>query len=131
MHILKIYDHLVRVLRLVDDERKPAMDYIYEAMDRAKEIIMKAFKEKEEKYKEVFEIIDKRWECQLHRPLHAAGHYLNPEFFYSYTDSNICGEVVNGLFETMERLVSNAAEQDKITASSLYIERQKGYLGGM
>ncbi|XP_042466041.1 uncharacterized protein LOC122048553 [Zingiber officinale] len=129
VHILKIYGPLVRVLRLVDGERKPAMGYIYEAMDRAKETIIKAFKEKEEKYKEVFEIIDKRWECQLHRPLHAAGHYLNPEYFYSYTDSNICGEVVNGLFETMERLVSNAAEQDKITAQLSIYRKAEGLFG--
>ncbi|XP_042416539.1 uncharacterized protein LOC122005539 isoform X1 [Zingiber officinale] len=129
VHILKIYGPLVRVLRLVDGERKPAMSYIYEAMDRAKETIMKAFKEKEEKYKEVFEIIDKRWECQLHRPLHAAGHYLNPEYFYSYTDSNICGEVVNSLFETMERLVSNAVEQDKITAQLSIYRKAEGLFG--
>ncbi|XP_042420139.1 uncharacterized protein LOC122008462 [Zingiber officinale] len=129
VHILKIYGPLVRVLRLVDGERKPAMGYIYEAMDRAKETIMKAFKEKEEKYKEVFEIIDARWECQLHRPLHAAGHYLNPEYFYSYTDSNICGEVVNGLFETMERLVSSAAEQDKITTQLSIYRKAEGLFG--
>ncbi|XP_042409955.1 uncharacterized protein LOC121999324 [Zingiber officinale] len=34
VHILKKYSPLVRVLRLVDGERKPAMGYIYEAMDR-------------------------------------------------------------------------------------------------
>ena len=32
----------------------------------------------EEKYKEIFEIIDRRWEIQLHQPLHAAGYFLNP-----------------------------------------------------
>ncbi|XP_042437047.1 uncharacterized protein LOC122023012 [Zingiber officinale] len=96
----------VRVLRLVDGERKPAMGYIYEAMDRAKEIIMKAFKEKEEKYKEVFEIINARWEY-----------------------SNICGEVVNGLFETMERLVSSATEQDKITTQLSIYRKAEGLFG--
>ncbi|XP_042374934.1 uncharacterized protein LOC121969067 [Zingiber officinale] len=102
------------------------MGYIYEAMDRTKETIMKVFKEKEEKYKEVFEIIDKRWKCQLHRPLLAAGHYLNPEYLYSYTDSNIYGEAVNGLFETMERLVSSAIEQDKITTQLSIYRNAKG-----
>ena len=86
VYILKIFGPLVRVLRLVDGEKKPAMGYIYEAMDRAKEAIIKAFNEKKEKYSEVFKIIDDRWESQLHRPLHAAGYYLNPEFFYSHTD---------------------------------------------
>ena len=42
------------------------MEYIYEVMDRAKEAIEKSFNEREEKYKEIFEIIDQRWECQLY-----------------------------------------------------------------
>ncbi|XP_028101977.1 uncharacterized protein LOC114301249 [Camellia sinensis] len=49
-----------QVLRLVDTEKKPPMGYIYEAMDRAKECIASSFDHKEEKYNEIFEIIDKR-----------------------------------------------------------------------
>ncbi|CAL9234761.1 unnamed protein product [Arabidopsis halleri] len=67
---------------LVDGEKKPAMGYIYEAMDRAKDSIVGTFKGREEKYKEAFEIIDRRWNCQLHHPLHAPGYYLNLEFQY-------------------------------------------------
>ncbi|XP_075674825.1 uncharacterized protein LOC142644020 [Castanea sativa] len=48
-YILKVMGPLVRVLHLVDNERKPAMGYIYEAMDRAKEAIIKAFNENEER----------------------------------------------------------------------------------
>jgi len=32
VYILKVMGPLVRVLRLVDNERKPTMGYIYEAM---------------------------------------------------------------------------------------------------
>jgi hypothetical protein len=35
---------LIKVLRLVDSDEKPAMGFIYEEMDRAKESIQKAFK---------------------------------------------------------------------------------------
>ena len=42
------------------------MGYIYEVMTRAKETIMKSFLGNEDKYKEIFEIIDKRWKIQLH-----------------------------------------------------------------
>ena len=41
-------------------------------MDRAKEAIAKSFNNNEEKYKDIFTIIEKRRELQLHRPLHAA-----------------------------------------------------------
>ncbi|RVW88499.1 hypothetical protein CK203_043838 [Vitis vinifera] len=78
-----IYNHVgdgssVKVLQLVDNERKPAMGYIYKAMDRCKETIKKSFNEDEDKYKEIFSIIDKRWECQLHhRPLHAVDRLVS------------------------------------------------------
>jgi hypothetical protein len=78
VHTLKVMAPLVIVLRLVDSEKKPAMGYINEAMEKAKETIMKSFDLDESKYKEVFKIIDDRWTCQLHRPLHVAGHFLNP-----------------------------------------------------
>ncbi|RVW50045.1 hypothetical protein CK203_082311 [Vitis vinifera] len=51
---------LVRVLRLVDGEKKAPMGYIYEAMNRAKDAIVRSFNGNEEKYKEIFNIIDKR-----------------------------------------------------------------------
>ena len=54
------------------------MGYIYEAMTRAKKTIMKSFLGFEEKYKEIFEIGDMRWEIKLHQPLHIAGYFLNP-----------------------------------------------------
>ena len=54
------------------------MRYIYEAMNGAKETIVKSFFGNAEKYEEIFEIIDRRWEIQLHQPLHAATYFLNP-----------------------------------------------------
>ena len=75
---LKVSGHLVKELRLLDTKKKPPMGYIYEAMDRAKECIANSFDHKEEKYNKIFKIIDKRWDVQVHRPLHAATHFLNP-----------------------------------------------------
>lgn len=43
IYSLKAMRPLVRVLRLVDHEEKPAMGYIYKAMDMAKEAIQNAF----------------------------------------------------------------------------------------
>ena len=75
---LKVLSPLVCVLCLVNGEKKAPMGYIYEAMNRAKETIVRSFHGNEEKYKEIFKIIDKRWEIQLHWPLHVAGYFLNP-----------------------------------------------------
>ena len=46
------------MLRLVNGEKKAPIGYIYEAMTRAKETIVKSFLSNEEKHKEIFEIID-------------------------------------------------------------------------
>ncbi|KAL5124661.1 hypothetical protein HKD37_02G005018 [Glycine soja] len=97
VYTLKVMAPLVKVLRLVDGERKPAMGYIYEAMDKAKETIIKSFNNNESKYKD-----------------HAAAHFLNPEFFYDNTDLEFDFEVTNGLFECIKKLIPQFDVQQKI-----------------
>ena len=60
--LLKVSVPLLRVLCLVDGEKRSPMGYIYAAMKKAKEIIVKSFNGNEEKYREIMEIIDRRWE---------------------------------------------------------------------
>ncbi|XP_023904991.2 uncharacterized protein LOC112016725 [Quercus suber] len=116
---------LVQVLHLVDNERKPAMGYIHEAMDRAKEAIIKAFNENEERYSNIFKIIDERWECQLHWPLHAASHFLNLEYFYF--DPKI--EKNEELYACIERLVPRTEIQDKIMLELSMYKKAEGLFG--
>jgi hypothetical protein len=70
---------LVKVLKMVDGD-KPAMGFVYEAMDQAKEAIKEAYQGKRQEYLPLWRIIDERWNKQLHRPLHVAGYYLNPRY---------------------------------------------------
>ncbi|KAL4574986.1 hypothetical protein LXL04_021826 [Taraxacum kok-saghyz] len=114
LYALKLTGPLVKVLWLVDGEKYPAMVYIYKAMDRAKEAIRDSFTNPED-YKAAFKIIDRRWECQLHRPLHAAGHFLNPGIFYNNHDGEGFGEVEKGLYDCIMRLVPDHETQDKIS----------------
>nr|KYP45562.1 hypothetical protein KK1_032865 [Cajanus cajan] len=82
VYILKVTTPLVKVLRLVDGKKKPSIGYIYEAMDKEKKASIKSFNNNETKYKAMFKIVNRRWDVQLHHPLRAAGHFLNPEMFY-------------------------------------------------
>ncbi|KAI8530748.1 hypothetical protein RHMOL_Rhmol11G0083700 [Rhododendron molle] len=91
---------LVKVLWLVDGDSKPAMGYIYEAMDRAKEQIAKNLGEQRRRYEKIWNVIDTRWDYQLHRP---AAYYLNPKFQYSET-FKADREVRKGLYTTIERM---------------------------
>ncbi|KAH6771111.1 hAT dimerization domain-containing protein / transposase-like protein [Perilla frutescens var. hirtella] len=99
---------------MVDGDKKPAMVYMYEAMDRAKETIAKSFEMKEEEYKEALKIIDLRRECQLHRPLHAAGYFLNPRIYYKDPEQVNCQEVEDGLYKCIKRLSPNSDIEDLI-----------------
>ncbi|VVA41105.1 PREDICTED: LOW QUALITY PROTEIN, partial [Prunus dulcis] len=96
---------LVSVLREVDSEERPAMGFIYELMDVAKEKIAFNCGKVERKYKPIWRRIDERWGPQLHQPLHAAGYYLNPQLRYEETFSN-ADEVRKGLEDCMTRMLS-------------------------
>ena len=91
------------------------MGYIYEGMDRAKEAIKAFYKGDSSKYLPIWQIIDSRWEEQLHSPLHAAGAYLNPSLFYN-PDSSIQGdlEMMRGVMICIEKMFLNPKIQDKI-----------------
>ncbi|KAL7615750.1 hypothetical protein Lser_V15G00223 [Lactuca serriola] len=70
---------------------------------------------KKDDYKTTFQIINQRWECQLHKPLHAAGHFLNPGIFYKDIVGVACKEVEQGLYGCIMRLVPDQEVQDKIS----------------
>lgn len=130
IYALKVSTPLVRVLRLADSEKKPSMGYMYEAIDKAKEVIKQSFNEDESKYIDVYGIIDKRWECQLKKPLHEAGYFLNPEFFYDNPDIEEDEEITKGLFSCIEKLVPSTYEQNLIMNSQLPLyKRAEGLFG--
>ena len=113
---LKVSGPLVRVLRLVDGEKRPPMGYIYAAMKKVKEVIVKSFNGNEEKYREIMEIIDRRWEVQLHRPLHSVGYFLNPQFYFDTKGLGVDldSKIFEDVCSCMSRLVKNRDEQDAI-----------------
>lgn len=83
-------------------------------MEKAKETIMKSLNNNESKYNDVFPIIDNRWTCPLHHPLHAASHFLNPELFHSNPDMENDFKVTNGLYACIRRLVPSKDVQQNI-----------------
>ncbi|XP_028753001.1 uncharacterized protein LOC114712623 [Neltuma alba] len=127
-YCLKCVSPLVKVLRLVDGDSKPAMPYIYEAMDRAKEEIADNFEKKESRYKKIWKIIDTRWNLQLHRPLHAAAYFLNPKFHYD-EKFNADQEVYFGLYETIERMIPDRKTRFLVDQQLEAFKSAKGLFG--
>eukprot|EP00253_Pinus_taeda_P027464 PITA_27464 len=115
--VCAISEPLVKVLWLVDGD-KPAMGYLYEAMDRAKEGIRAYYADKGdeglEKQQVIWRVIDQRWNNTLHRPIHVAGVYLNPAFSYA-CGFRVDAEVMDGFFTCVKRMVSSEQEHEEIS----------------
>ncbi|XP_043716251.1 uncharacterized protein LOC122664481 [Telopea speciosissima] len=107
---VSVSEPLVKGLRIVDGDM-PAMGYIYEGIERAKVAIRAYYKGIEEKYMPIWEIIDRRWNIQLHSPLHAAAAFLNPSIFYN-SNSKIDLKMRNGFQDAMVKMLPE--EKDKI-----------------
>ncbi|PWZ40253.1 hypothetical protein Zm00014a_008090 [Zea mays] len=58
------------------------MGFFHGLMLEAKKEISERFDNDESRYKVAWDIIDKRWDSKLKTPLHLAGYYLNPYFYY-------------------------------------------------
>ncbi|XP_015876831.2 uncharacterized protein LOC107413406 isoform X2 [Ziziphus jujuba] len=112
LQIVHLTNPLLRVLRIVVSENRPAMGYVYAGIYRAKESIKKELVKRED-YMLYWNIIDHRWERQWNLPLHAAGFYLNPKFFYS-VEGDLHNDILSGMFDCIERLVPDTKVQDKI-----------------
>ena len=125
---LKVLGPLVCVLCLVDGEKK-LLGYLYKAMNRAKDTLMRSFNGNKEKYKEIFKIIDKRWEIQLHWPLHAAGYFLNPEFFYDKPKIERDVEIMSDLYKCILRLTRDPVKQEKVVAEVSLCVNAQGLFG--
>ncbi|GFS41440.1 hypothetical protein Acr_00g0074340 [Actinidia rufa] len=103
-------DEKLAMGRLVDSDEKPAMGFLYEAMDRAKEQIQKDFNNVQKRYEPIWDIIDKRWESQLHHLLHDAAYFLNPHFHYS-PNFQPDAEIKIALYNYLARMVPDANER--------------------
>jgi hypothetical protein len=60
--ILRITEPLVRVLQIVDNDDRPAMGCLYEAIHSAKEKILRIFQKRRIKVQAFLDIINNRWD---------------------------------------------------------------------
>ena len=125
---LKTIEPLVKVLRLADSEKMSGMRFIYGAMDSAKEEIANNLGNDMASYKEIWDIIDEKWEFQLHRDLHAAAYFLNPRFQYSSNISNH-PEIRIGFSNCMMKLIPNREDQHKAMVQEQNFKKRIGLFG--
>ncbi|XP_057808409.1 uncharacterized protein LOC131022882 [Salvia miltiorrhiza] len=128
VYSIKTTKPLVDVLRVVDGERAPAMGFIYATMDEAKEKIAKNLNDEVVAYKEIWNIIDDKWEKQLHRDLHTTAYYLNPQFRWSENVSEHA-EIKKRLFNCMERMIKDNDTYLKVDVQLDEYKNKRGLFG--
>eukprot|EP00253_Pinus_taeda_P033824 PITA_33824 len=99
-------------------------------MDQAKEQIKRAYKDRVAKYGPIWAIIDERWNNQLHRPIHAAGYFLNPQYHYKAKDSRaLRGEVIDGLIDCIDHMIPLESDQLEIHRQVTTFSNASGTFG--
>ncbi|XP_040373461.1 uncharacterized protein LOC112199077 [Rosa chinensis] len=131
---LKVFAPLVKVLRLVDGDRKPSMGFVYGELLRAKEEIKMAFKDQETHYRPILDIVDGKARGRLDSPLHLAGYLLNPYYTYANPSLENDNVVMDGFFTCVETFFPDDIQtQSLVTNVELhkYLKKQDGFGRGL
>ncbi|XP_019195488.1 PREDICTED: uncharacterized protein LOC109189168 isoform X2 [Ipomoea nil] len=107
---------------------KPAVGYIYELMTRAKESIRTYYIMDEIKCKTFLDIVDKKWQNNLHSPLHSAAAFLNPSIQYN-TEVKFLGSIKEDFFRVLEKLLPTPELRRDITNQIRLFTRASGMFG--
>ncbi|CAN1167656.1 hypothetical protein LINPERHAP2_LOCUS27362 [Linum perenne] len=81
--VVELMEPLVRLLRIVDSDEKPALGYVYEGYRRVEDKIFSLSAQNPEKVRPYMEILDLRWDKHLNQECIIAAYYLNPAMIYS------------------------------------------------
>lgn len=128
--IVRITNPLIHALKIAESDSRPAMGYVYMSLLLAKEFIRRECKKKKRFYMPYWNIIDWRWEKDgnNHCPLHMAGCFLNPQFFYRIR-GDMPNEILSGMLDCIERLVPDVNVQDKINKELGLYKNAEGDFG--
>ncbi|GAU49013.1 hypothetical protein TSUD_285000 [Trifolium subterraneum] len=97
-------------------KNEPAMGFIYDEMEKAKEEIQMGLFEggvERESFMLTQKIIDECWDKKAYSPLHAAGYHLNPQFHYRHGFRDDI-KIKRGLQQCITRMVVDPEERSKI-----------------
>lgn len=80
-------------------------------------------------FKPILEIIDERWADQMHRPLHSAAYFLNPQFQYNPSSETNSADIKIGLYSCLQRMVPDPNERLLIDLQMDAFKNAKGLFG--
>ena len=101
--VCHLSEPLVRVLRIVDSDERPAMGYLFGAFHSARKEIVKRFQRKKDFVKPFIEYMDARWDKHFDKNLHAAGFWFNPNNQYNAEIRDKYNVTTSGVLDVIEK----------------------------
>ncbi|XP_022880855.1 uncharacterized protein LOC111398151 [Olea europaea var. sylvestris] len=121
---LRVFTPLVKVLRLVDEEEKPSMGFVYGELLKAKDDIIKMLK-RESDYMPILNIIDVKGKDQIDSPLHTTAYLLNLFYFFKNPKIKDNQLITNNVILYVEKFFSDAQMQHHVINVELQRYTQK------
>ncbi|XP_050378351.1 uncharacterized protein LOC126795582 [Argentina anserina] len=123
---LKVFGSLFKVLRLVDEDRRSSMRFLYGELLKAKEEIKEAYKHVEANYRPIIDIIDDKARGRLDQPLHLAGYFLNPYYYFKNQEIQFDPVVMEGFFHCVETFyLGNEVAQSVVANEQVLVYKAK------
>ncbi|XP_015944766.1 uncharacterized protein LOC107469892 [Arachis duranensis] len=118
--IVKLIEPPVCVLRIVDSKDRVAMGFLYQAIYKAREEMVKRFQKRKNVTDPYLKILDTRWDAQLKKNLHAAGYWFNLAFRFNAREFEKHKQTTFGLLDVIEKYAYN----DLVLNSKLTSEKR-------
>ncbi|KAM0924434.1 hypothetical protein ACQ4PT_004856 [Festuca glaucescens] len=126
---VNFFEPLANLLWRMDSD-VPIMGFIYDAFVDAKKEISTKCENEETCLQEVLDIVDKRWDKKLKGPLHRAGYFLNPYYYYeNKLNIELDGSFKDGLIACMEKMVRDGSKEDIIMDDIQVYQDEDGSFG--
>ena len=107
------------VLRIVDSDEtheRPTMGYLYGAIHKAREVMLKKFQMRRKRLDPYMKILETRWDNQLRKNLHAAGYWFNPSYQYNTFEMAKHRQTTSSLLDVIEKYAyGNPSLRSKLT----------------
>ncbi|XP_056847454.1 uncharacterized protein LOC108832155 [Raphanus sativus] len=124
---LKVFGPLVKVLRLVDGDKKPTMGYLHGELLQAKKDIRTGLNNIEMNIQPIMNIIDQRIEGRLDSPLHMTGYLLNPYYLYKDQTIPLHNNVLTSFFKCVNAFIpDDISKQRNVINSEINKYKNKG-----
>ncbi|XP_027171819.1 uncharacterized protein LOC113771439 [Coffea eugenioides] len=119
--IVQLTEPLVRGLRIVDSDERPAMGYLYATMHRVRQELFTRFIRKKKIVDTYLRIIDSRWDGIASQKSSCYWFLFNPSYQYNYVELKKHKHMTSGLLDVIERysyvnpdLMSNLTREIKL-----------------